>query len=266
MYAFECHLMTPSIDRGNNSSLGLAHMKRWLWFSLSLLISTGVYFTIRYGLRPKPIPVMNATEFSNMQEIGAVVYRRLRQEIRNERVVLLGSSPELADYEEVWSGLLKTALADQVKVTVLFQKEGLHPPAGGAWQTISFDENMVRSGELLNAVKQKMQAGDLVVIQAPSTEVSHLIKDSLSRELDTASGRPVLSISSLDVSLTNAEQNDLQAQCLSAQELASRIDCAEARVGKNLLKKKMTSGKIVAVLERHGLKEYLLFVHPGSTL
>ena len=59
-------------------------MKRWIWFLVSIFISTGVYFTLRYGLRPKPIPVLNATEFNEAQQIGAVVYKRLRQEIRGE--------------------------------------------------------------------------------------------------------------------------------------------------------------------------------------
>src|SRR3954470_22627530 len=97
--------------------------KRWIFFLVSMIVSTGVYFTIRYGLRPKPIPVMNATSFNQPGEIGAVIYRRLRQEIRAERVLLLGSTPELSDYDEVWTGLLKTAAADNVNVPVFFQRE-----------------------------------------------------------------------------------------------------------------------------------------------
>src|SRR6187200_922925 len=103
-------------------------MKRWLWFLVSIVISTGVYFTLRYGLRPKPIPVLNATEFAETPQIGAVIYKRLRQEIRGERIVLLGSTPELQDYEQVWMGLLKTAVADQINIPVLFQHEGLKAP------------------------------------------------------------------------------------------------------------------------------------------
>ena len=237
-------------------------MKRWIWFVVSILISTGVYFTIRYGLRPKPIPVLNPTEFTEAPQIGAVVYKRLRQEIRAEEVMLLGSTSELQDYQEVWAGLLKTALANQVKVDVIFQREGLQSPLGDLIEVIPFSEGMIHSGDLVNLVKARMRAGHLVVIHGATLAVSHLIKDSLSRGIDAASQRPVLSISVLALSLKPEEQDALQTQCLSVEtDYNMRIECAEARVGKALLKKKILPGKIWAVMERHGLKEYLIFVH-----
>src|SRR5262245_22285128 len=103
-------------------------MKRVLWILLALALSTGVYFTIRYGLRPKPIPILNVTEFSNGEQIGAVIYRRLRQNIRQERLVVLGSLPELAVSADVWNGFLKTAVEDKVRVDAFFQWPNLAVP------------------------------------------------------------------------------------------------------------------------------------------
>jgi hypothetical protein len=239
-------------------------MKRWLWVILSILISTGFYFTIRYGLRPKPIPVLNATEFSEAPQIGAVIYKRLRQEIRYESVMLLGSTPNLQEYEQVWTGLLKTALADEVKISVLFQHEGMKiPQMQGAWETVPFNDQMVQSGELLNLVKARIEPGKLVVIHGATSEISHLVKDSLSRELDKGLERPVLALSTLSLSSKPEEQEALLAQCLSAAEDDNhmRMECAEVRVGKALMKKKISGGGIWAVMERQGLKEYLIFVH-----
>jgi hypothetical protein len=236
-------------------------MKRWLWFFVSILLSTGVYFTIRYGLRPKAIPVMNATEFEQSPQIGAVIYKRLRQEIRTERVLLLGSTPELQDYEQIWTGLVKTALADQVKIPAVFQHEGLKAlEIEGHFETIPFSDHMVQSGELVTLIKEKQAAGQLVIVHDASTEVSHLMKASLSRALDSALGHPVLSLSALWLTLKPEELESLQTQCLGG-ESEMRIECAEWRVGKILLKKKVADGKIWAVLERHGLKEYLVFIH-----
>jgi hypothetical protein len=237
-------------------------LKRWFWLVASLLISTGVYFTIRYGLRPKAIPVMNATEFSEAPQIGAVIYKRLRQEVRTEHVILLGSTPELEGYVDVWSGLLKTAAADQVQVTTLFQREGLKAPELNGLETISFNEEMIRSGDLLKLVKERVHAGKLVVIHASAIEISHLFPDSLSHRLDKELEYPVLAISTLALSLKPEEIATLQARCLDASNEASlRLECAEAHVSKTLLKKKPTDGKLWAVMERHGLKEYLVFVH-----
>lgn len=240
-------------------------MKRWIWFVAALFISTSVYFTIRYGLRPKPIPVLNPTEFESSDQIGAVVYKRLRQEIRAERVILLGSSADLANYQDVWTGLLKTALVDGLKIDVFFQREGLlQPEHVGAWEEIPFTEAMVQNGALAAQVTARMQVGHLVVVHGLTSEISHLMKDSLSRALDRVSLRPVLAISILSLTLKPEEIDTLKAQCLdpsSEHDGKTRMGCAEVRVENALLKKKLTPGKIWAVMERHGLKEYLIFIH-----
>ena len=240
-------------------------MKRWLWFFSALLISTGVYFTIRYGLRPKPIPVLNPTLFENPQQIGAVIYKRLRQEILTERILLLGSDPQLLGYQEVWTGLLKTALADDVKIDVFYQRENLEAPESvGRWESIPFNLSMIGTVEFIAQVSARMNAGHLVVIHALTSEVSHLMQDSLSRGFDKAIQHPVLALSTIALTLQPGEQERLQSKCLgpaSEPDGLSRMECAEARVTKTLMKKKPLPGNIWAVMERHGLKEYLVFVH-----
>ena len=206
---------------------------------------------------------MKPTEFANTQEIGAVVYKRLRQEIRAERVLILGSSIHFQSYADVWSGLLKSALADQVKVAVLFQREGLElAPMDAAIEVITFNERMLHSGELLAQVKALMASGQLVVIHAATDEVSHLIKDSLSRGLDAVSQHPVLSISTLNLSLRPEDIDTLQTGCMnSADDSRLKLECAEVRVSRIMLKKKLNPNLFWAVMERHGLKEYLIFIH-----
>ncbi len=240
-------------------------MKRLLWIFCALFISTGVYFTIRYGLRPKPIPVMNPTEFEDPQQIGAVIYKRLRQNIIPERVIVLGSSADLKDYPGVWTGFLKTAIADKIKIDVFYQLDSLQAPESvGGWESVPFTEQMIQSGDFLNQVKIRMQAGHLVVIHGLTTEVSHLMANSLSRQLDSMAHHPVLSLSTLALTLNPDDQAGLQEMCLKPGldgDGWARMGCAKARVGKAMLRKNMTPGKIWAVIERHGLQEYLIFIH-----
>lgn len=240
-------------------------MKRWLWFILALLISTGTYFTIRYGLRPKPIPILNPTSFENLEQVGAVIYRRLRQEILNERLILLGSSAEITGFEELWNGFLKTAVADKIKIDVFFQRENVSQPLSPApWETILFNDSMLQSGVFFSQVKARLKAGHLVVIHGLNFEVTHLVKTSISRELDAVTQHPVLAISTWGLTLKPDEQEKLRAQCLmSIEEHVGdmTLGCVRARVAKTLLKKKRGTLPIWAVMQRHGLKEYLLFIH-----
>lgn len=237
-------------------------MKRWIWIVAAFLISTGVYFTIRYGLRPKPIPVLNPTEFADLEQIGAVIYKRLRHDIRSERIVLLGSSQDIVEDYKIWSGFLKAAAADKEKI-VFFQHAGVPTVTEAqAWENVPFDEAAIQSGEIFNKVKERAKAGQLILIHGRTGEVSHLVSGSLSRQVDRTVQHPVLAISSLRLALTDEERDNLSTQCLDTSGSPEyRLACAGQKVARKYLRKNLDRSKIWAVAERHGLKEYLIFVN-----
>lgn len=218
-------------------------MQRWIWVIVAVCVSTAVYFTIRYGLRPKPIPVLNPTVFQDSRELGGVIYKRLKQNIRAERVVLLGSQSE--EDQAIWAGLLQGAEADREKL-VTFRPEDVKAPT------------------FVTDIAQKIKAGQLIVIFGDTAEISHLVEGSLSKQIDKAVRHPVLSISSLRLAVDPAEYDNIQTQCLDAsagKSASQRLDCAAQRVARKFLKRRLAPEKMWAVMERHGLKEYLLFVH-----
>lgn len=220
-------------------------MVRWIWIVVAFTISTSVYFVIRYGLRPKPIPVMNPTEFKSAEQIGIAVYKRLRQNLRAERVVVLGAPAGLTDDLNLWNGLINAAHADGEKI-------------------LSFRGEQLRNSDFLEEVGRQVSAGNLVVIEAPTAEVSHLVSGSLSQQLEKIVRHPVLSISALPLAIEKSEYETIQTQCLddaSAQSPTERLNCAAQRVARKYLKRKLAPEKIWAVMERQGLKEYLVFVH-----
>ncbi len=238
-------------------------MSRWMWIVLAVVISTGVYFTIRYGLRPKPVPVLNPTQFTQLNEIGVVLYKRLYQSIRTERMVVLGSSEEVKDYEQVWTGLAASALADKEKL-VFFVREGMKPPtqAEGA-DIVTFTEAQVKSGELFQEVSNRLARKQLVIVHSWTNEVTHLVKDSISQKIDPVIRHPVLAISTLRFAIDAADVSSLQPQCLDALEEdgQKKLKCAAYKVARKFLKKRLDAAHIWAVAERHGLKEYLVFIH-----
>lgn len=239
-------------------------MQRWIWILVAISVSTAVYFTIRYGLRPKPIPVLNPTSFERPDQIGIVVYKRLRQNIRGERIVLLGINKELSQNLEVWLGLLRAASADKEHVVVFSALPELPIPSGENVEVVPYSEEATRSGALLDQAHERMKGGQLVVLLAPSDQVSHLVPNSLSQQTDRRVGHPVLSISSLPFVVVEPANVEFESECLEpGKELdpSLRLSCAARRVSRKFYKKKLAPEKIWAVMERHGLKEYLLFIH-----
>ncbi len=239
-------------------------MSRWLWIFTAVVISTGVYFTIRYGLRPKPIPVMNPTQFQELKQIGTVLYKRLNQNIRAERIVLLGSNEDVKEYEQVWAGLIESAVADKEKI-VFFVREGMKPINTPGADVVTFTEAQAQNDELFKEIGKRLQRKQLVVVHAWTSEITHFVKGSISQRIDPVIRHPVLSISTLRFALQNAEIDDLQPQCLAAPEEGKegiqRLSCAAFKVARKFLKKNLDPSQIWAVAERHGLKEYLVFIH-----
>lgn len=236
---------------------------RWVWIIISVGISTSVYFTIRYGLRPKPIPVLNPTEFSELRQIGVVIYKRLHQNIRAERLVVLGSSDSVKNYEQIWLGLEESVLADKEKL-VVFARDGLKVVPPPNTEVITFKDDDVISGELFKNVAARLQRKQLVAVHARTDEVTHLVENSLSRKFDPVVHHPVLALSSLAFAIDEAGINDLQPQCLDATaetEGLKKLQCAAYKVARKFLKKRLAPDRIWAVVERHGLKEYLVFIH-----
>ena len=207
---------------------------------------------------------MSPTEFSDLEQIGAVIYKRLRQNVRAEHVVLLGSSPNVQDDFRIWSGFLKAATADGEKI-VYFSPRGFPPvPANPAWESLQYEGTAIKADELLNQIKERLAAKRLIVVHAPVQDVSHFVKTSLSRQVDRIAQHPVLSISSLRFALSREEQDSLQSHCLDTQsenEGENRLSCASQKVSRKYQRKNLDASKIWAVIERHGLKEYLVFVH-----
>lgn len=244
-------------------------MSRWLWIVLAVSVSTTVYFTIRYGLRPKPIPVMNPTKFESLDQIGVVIYKRLHQNIRAERLVVLGSSPNLKDYDHVWAGLLQMALTNKKQKVAVFNHESLSADwvkKNGLTAT-SFSSADLDSDSLIKKLKDMVSKGQLIFVHLPTIESSHLVNHSLSKRLDPVLRQPVLALSTLRFAINQDELDEIQSQCLDTSEDPRglrRLECAANKVARKFVKKRLSTENIWSVVERHGLKEYLVFIHQPS--
>ncbi len=172
---------------------------------------------------------MAPTQFQNAEEIGAIVYKRLRQNIRADHVVLLGSSPGSEEDAQIWAGFEKAALADQETVEVMSLKE------------VSDKEAFFAK------VQESVKARKLVLIHGLTTEVSHLVPESFVKQIEKSRKHPVLAIAIQRLAVTTPEYDDVQTQCLDATEEESghhKLECASQRVARKYLKRKLAPDQL----------------------
>jgi hypothetical protein len=244
-------------------------MPKWFWALLALLISSGIYFSIRYGLQPKPIPQLNPTVFENPEQIGIVTYHVLRASLRQERVLVLGSTPSIPGYETIWDGFIKAALADGIKIDNIFQRDQLNAPPTLKDQKIRIVKDMdIAKPSFLSEVEKGYQRGELELLHLLNLEATHLIPGTVTRRLQELPNLPVISISMLPMAVRQEDLEQLQPRCVdprSDHDPEERLGCASSRISRKYIRKRLPHDKWVAAIERYGLKEYLLFIsepHP----
>lgn len=239
-------------------------MPKWMWVALALGVSSGIYFSIRYGLRPKPIPLLNPSNFERPDQIGVVTYKALRPSLRQERVLVLGSTQLISGYESIWDGFVRAAVADGVKIDSVFERADLNMPEALKNSLVhSVTAVELESPAFVNDVKNAYQRGEMALIHILSLEATHLIAGTVTNRLQALPELPVVSISMLPMAVRQEDFEQLQPHCVDPRREnigEARLWCEASRISRIYLRKHLSTDKWVAAIERHGFKEYLLFV------
>lgn len=238
-------------------------MPKWFWILVSVILSSGIYFSIRYGLRPKPIPLMKPTSFVSLEEMGVVTFRRLYQPLRSERLVVLGYDPANPDSILVWRGLFKAAKESGVRVQKIFHLENTElPEYFNQFQLTSFDMNSDLSEIKKELVQARKRNGTIFFI-VPSLLATHLNRQSITKKLEASRLGPVFSLSQFPLELSDETIEKLSDSCieLNPEDEINRIHCITFKYVKSLSRRKLDLTKMMGAIERYGLKEYLSFVY-----
>lgn len=235
-----------------------------MYLPLAVVVSFALYFALKWGLKPKPIPQINPTLFEARERIGEVIYRRLRPALRQEKMVVLGSAPWLRDYEEVWNGFISAARADKWNIDLIYEDPALRPIKefeGLERKKLSWPEpDPTMAAEL----KKHLQFGKLVVIHTSYNHSSHRSESSVTKDLEALLKRPWTTISMLGFAVTEEELSVLQPKCEDEISPANRgeyVACAAARISRRYLRRKLDPLSYWVAMDRHGLKDYFFYVH-----
>lgn len=236
----------------------------YVWVALALIVSFGLYFGIKWGLKPKPIPVINPSKFDSLEQIGTVTYRRLRQALRQEKVVVIGSAPWLREYDRMWNGFIAAAREDKWQVEYIFEDPALRPIKDFSdlkRRPLSWPE---ATADMAADLKKTMQFGHLILVHTTFNHSAHRGETSLVKELESQLKRPLVSFTMLNYAVTPEELERIQPPCTDEVAPSTRKEyaaCAAARISRRYLRKRHDPASYWAAIERHGLKDYFIFVH-----
>jgi hypothetical protein len=232
-------------------------MKRFAFILIAFVLACGIFYSISQVLKPKPISKMNPTRFKQPEQIGAVVYRRLRQDVRKAPLVILGSSPWVDDYDKIWSGLLLTAYSDKKFPKLLYQDIDLKPLE-------AIKDMEVKTLDWNEEIPGNTKPMEIHVVHTVYSESWKNFSESYVRRTHFAPGAEPLTITLLPFAVNDEELAKMEPVCPLDQVSHTdmeQLGCMIKRVSRQFARKKLKPEGLWAILEQHGAREYLLFVH-----
>lgn len=244
-------------------------MKKSTWAYIlvaSAVVIGGVYFAIRFGLKPKPIPKISWSHFVSPEDYGSNIYKRLRLEIQSQNLVFLGVLPERESHYHVWNGFLNS-LESEYKYEHLIVDASLpHKKLLPFTEEISLLEN---NTTIVSTIKDIIATKKKVAIVLPTVFMSYLVKDNfysyLTRSIYDPEQEMKFNVDWMTFSLSSFPLNHDQEKTLDIpcdtevkdKDGSGALGCMILLKAKTLYRKKRIEGKIPAVLDQIGTKEYL---------
>jgi hypothetical protein len=77
------------------------------WLSAAAVAALGLVFAMNFSIRPETLAKVELTQVSTPEEMGKLVFEKLRLEVKESPVLLLGVTPNQIEDLEMWRGFLE---------------------------------------------------------------------------------------------------------------------------------------------------------------
>lgn len=225
-----------------------------------LLIAAGLFFALKYGVAPRAIPLIKATEVQTLEQAGVLVYRRLRQEIRSGKLIIAGSLPGEMAYERFWQGFVLGTQSDGAAIGKVISVSGMVPFAEANVMPYEEDsiEKVMDEASVTNENIRRL-------FYLPTPMMTHLMPESLSKKLDKNK------IKNITIALhtfpATKEQARKDCPAKTEEALLKQLDCLALKVLHNNYRIEVDPNKKYITLYRYGLNDYIAFWYqPPSNL
>ncbi|MBL7543069.1 MAG: hypothetical protein JNL11_04595 [Bdellovibrionaceae bacterium] len=230
------------------------------------IIVGGVYFAVVFGLKPKPIPKISWSHFVSPEDYGANIYKRLRLEVQSQNLLFLGVIPERQSHYLAWKGFLNSLEPEHKFAHIIVASELPFK------NLIPFSEEVAISREpapVVDTIKDIIASRKKVAIIVPSVYMSYLVKENLYallvRSIYDIQQGVKFDVDWMTFSLAGFPQNrddekKLDIPCdtdVKDQDGSGALGCMIVLKARTLYRKNHVEGKIPAVLDQIGTKEYL---------
>ncbi|MCB0407865.1 MAG: hypothetical protein KDD34_06650 [Bdellovibrionales bacterium] len=231
---------------------------KWVFTAATAVIVLTLFFAFKFGMKPRPQPLINPTEVKNLKEAGVLVYRRLRQDVRSVPTLAAGSLPMIPDYQNFWQGFILGAQNDGAKFHKILTIPGM-----SLFQEASIIPTEVTSLEAFQ--NWVPQTNEKTFLYLPTTEVTHINKNGLIKSFESRKQRTyAITLHKFFASKKQLSQQSLSCEDINSASMLQQLDCLAEQVTRSQFRKKLDTNKNYIALYRYGIADYVAFWYQGS--
>jgi len=241
-------------------------MKYIYWIAAVLVIALGVYFSIQFTIAPQSIPKINFSQVAQPEQLGKGVFERLRLEIREAPVVLLGVTPNKIEDVELWRGFFEAnqeagSKYDVIVVESMLPYVEIFPTA----MHLQVKEDMPR---LVEGIKKAREQGLRVAVIVPNIYSSQLIKNNPASNLKTQYNLDITSFSISKFPVTREQESTFEPLCVDGGAVdpagTSALGCMIRNMARKTYRKKFEASKFSGLMDQTGGKDYTILLNHNN--
>lgn len=251
----------PSACLTGGRMLPIAPMKTKSLIALFVfLVGTGIFFTIKFGLKPRPLAIIDLSSFGAPTQFAEAIEFRLREEIKKMPVLIFGYQPERPNQLEIIKEFIRTNTEPGMKYDTVVADENLTlPPEVTVAEKI---DSVNRVEVLASGLKAALEQNRRILILLPTVYSTQMLGGNVADILRKQYQVPFTSFSIVELPRTREEEKAVSIPCITTDSDTSGpgvLGCAALQTGRMNYRKKREAGKWTGLMDQRGASDFLIF-------
>ncbi len=245
---------------------------KWIWIVIAGVVAGLALVLVKMGaVAPKSLPLIKPTQFHQAGDIGKNTYRRLRQEIGQQKILIFGIATENLRHSQALEGFLAEAASEDRPFVEVWCEKGVLPDEQSTkLKCLSFEMNDPTNAGTSKLLKQldispafesdgRVTGGTILLI-VPQLYSTHLLPINPIKSWEESIGQKLMSITLAGMAVRFEQMGKLDPICLGSerdQHGVMDLGCTMRRYSQNMIRKPWPAGTLVYQLLLEGEKDYL---------
>jgi len=241
-------------------------MKYFYWICATAVLALGIFFATQFSIEPQSIPKIKFSQVHTPEELGKGVFERLRLEIKEAPIVLLGVTPNQIEDMELWRGFFEANQEPGSKYDVIVVEPMLpYVELFSSNMRIDIKEEMPR---FVEGVKKAREQGLRVAVIVPNIYSSQLLKKNPANRLKEEYKLDIVSFSVVKFPVTREQEAAFDPPCVfeEGKDMAGTgaLGCMIRNIARKTYRKKFEDNKYSGMMEQTGAKDYLILLNRNA--